>query len=82
VDTDALPAALVEDLKAGKVNLDDPATTLALLELNSVVGLTGFSTRRKRSRPSASSAASAIPPWTTPSLPGSDAAATAGPIAT
>src|SRR5215469_14181456 len=42
VDADALPAALVEQIKAGKVNLDDPATTLALLKLNSVVGVTGF----------------------------------------
>jgi hypothetical protein len=31
----------VDQLKAGKVNLDDPATTLALLKLNSVVGVTG-----------------------------------------
>ena len=42
VDVDALPAGLVSALKLGQVNLDDPATTLALLELNSVVGLTGF----------------------------------------
>lgn len=42
VDVDALPPALVEQLKAGKVNLDDPATTLALLKLNAVVGVTGF----------------------------------------
>src|SRR5262245_32475183 len=28
VDTEALPASLVEQIKAGKVNLDDPATTL------------------------------------------------------
>src|SRR5512143_427534 len=41
VDVDALPAALVQQLKAGKVNLDDPATTLALLKLNAVVGVTG-----------------------------------------
>src|SRR5215472_5289634 len=41
VDLDALPASLVDQLKAGKVNLDDPATTLALLKLNSVVGVTG-----------------------------------------
>jgi mono/diheme cytochrome c family protein len=41
VDVDALPSSLVEQLKAGKVNLDDPATTLALLKLNSVVGVTG-----------------------------------------
>jgi hypothetical protein len=42
VDIDALPANLVASLKNGKVNLDDPAVTLALLKLNSVVGLTGF----------------------------------------
>ena len=41
VDLDALPASLVDQLKAGKVNLDDPATTLALLKVNSVVGVTG-----------------------------------------
>ena len=41
VDVDALPASLVSQLKAGRVNLDDPATTLALLKLNSVVGVTG-----------------------------------------
>jgi hypothetical protein len=41
VDVDALPASLVGQLKAGKVNLDDPATTLALLKLNAVVGVTG-----------------------------------------
>jgi hypothetical protein len=41
VDTEALPAALVAQIKAGKVDLDDPATTLALLKLNAVVGLTG-----------------------------------------
>jgi hypothetical protein len=42
VDADALPASLVAQIKAGKVNLDDPATTLALLKLNSVVGVTGI----------------------------------------
>ena len=42
VDADALPAALVEQIKAGKVDLDDPATTLALLKLNSVLGVTGY----------------------------------------
>lgn len=41
VDVDALPRPLVEQLKQGKVNLSDPATTLALLKLNSVVGITG-----------------------------------------
>lgn len=42
VDVDALPAAIVQALKLGQVNLNDPATTLALLKLNSVVGVTGF----------------------------------------
>lgn len=42
VDADALPRKLRGQLKKGQVNLDDPATTLALLELNAVVGVTGF----------------------------------------
>ena len=42
VDVDALPQPLINKLKQGKVNLDDPATTIALLKLNAVVGLQGF----------------------------------------
>ncbi len=42
VDAEALPRKLRGQLKNGRVNLDDPATTLALLELNAVVGVTGF----------------------------------------
>jgi hypothetical protein len=42
VDADALPAALKKQLAAGKVNLDDPAMTIALLKLNAVVGVTAF----------------------------------------
>ena len=42
VDADALPASLKKELAAGKVNLDDPATTIALLKLNAVVGVTAF----------------------------------------
>lgn len=42
VDADALPDALKQQLKEGKVDLDDPAITLALLKLNSVVGVTGL----------------------------------------
>ena len=42
VDVDALPPDLVRKLRRGEVDLDDPATTLALLRLNSVVGVTGF----------------------------------------
>lgn len=41
VDVDALPDSLIEELKQGKVNLNDPAVTLALLKLNSVLGVTG-----------------------------------------
>jgi len=42
VDADALPDALKQQIKDGKVDLDDPATTLALLKLKSVVGVTGI----------------------------------------
>jgi len=42
VDVGALPDNLVAALNHGQVNLDDPATTLALLKRNAVVGLTGF----------------------------------------
>jgi cytochrome c peroxidase len=42
VDAEALPAELVAQIKAGNVDLDDPATTAALLKLNVVVGVTGF----------------------------------------
>jgi hypothetical protein len=42
VDVDALPKTLRQNLAAGRVNLDDPATTVALLKLNAVVGVTGF----------------------------------------
>jgi hypothetical protein len=42
VDADAIPAALASQIKAGEVNLDDPATTIALLKLNAVVGVTAF----------------------------------------
>jgi len=41
VDVDALPASVRQALKQGKVDLNDPATTLALLKLNAVVGVKG-----------------------------------------
>jgi Cytochrome c len=42
VDAGALPPDLIQQIKGGKVNLDDPATTVALLKANAVVGVTGF----------------------------------------
>jgi len=42
VDSEALPADLVESIRRGRLDLADPANTLALLRLNSVVGVTGF----------------------------------------
>ncbi|MBA2434135.1 MAG: c-type cytochrome [Chthoniobacterales bacterium] len=42
VDVDALPAELIEQIKRGEVDLDDPANTILLLKLKSVVGVTGF----------------------------------------
>jgi len=41
VDVEALPGSLQRDLRRGRVNLDDPATTVALLKLGAVIGLTG-----------------------------------------
>jgi hypothetical protein len=41
VDMDALPAAVVEAIKAGKVDLNDPATTLTLIKLKAVLGVVG-----------------------------------------
>ena len=42
VDADVIPVDLAQKIKAGEVNLDDPATTIALLKLNAVVGVTAF----------------------------------------
>jgi mono/diheme cytochrome c family protein len=42
VDAEALPAALVEAIKAGTVDMNDPASTVALLKANAVVGVTAF----------------------------------------
>ena len=42
VDVERLPASVRTALANGKVDLDDPAVTLALLKLKSVVGVKGF----------------------------------------
>ena len=42
VDSEVLPTSLVQQLRRGNVDLDSPATTLALLRMNAVVGLKGF----------------------------------------
>ena len=41
VDMDALPAAVVAAVKAGTVDMNDPATTLTLIKLNAVLGVVG-----------------------------------------
>lgn len=41
VDSEALPAEVVAAIQAGEVDLNDPATTKALLQLNAVVGVKG-----------------------------------------
>ena len=41
VDAEAIPADVAQAIRDGKVNLDDPATTVTLLKLNAVVGLKG-----------------------------------------
>ncbi len=45
VDVRALPPSLVRALQTGRVNLDDPAVTVALLARNAVVGVRGFTNR-------------------------------------
>jgi hypothetical protein len=41
VDSDALPQELIDLIKAGDLDLDDPANTIALLKLNAVIGVIG-----------------------------------------
>lgn len=41
VDVDALPDDVVQAIKAGQVDLKDPATTVELIKLNAVVGVVG-----------------------------------------
>lgn len=41
VDAEAIPPALAQEIRAGHVDLDSPATTLALLKLDAVVGVKG-----------------------------------------
>jgi mono/diheme cytochrome c family protein len=40
VDVDSVPQAVLDGIKAGTVNLDDPANTVALLDAKAVVGVT------------------------------------------
>ena len=42
VDATKIPAKVARAIKAGKVNLGDPAATLTLLKLNAVVGVKGY----------------------------------------
>ncbi len=43
IDMDALPKDLARRIREKKVDLDDPANTIALLKLGAVVGVKGFS---------------------------------------
>ena len=42
VDADALPPELIAAIKANKVDMNDPASTVALLKANAVIGVTAF----------------------------------------
>ena len=42
VDVDAIPKSLEKDIEKGRVDLNAPATTLALLKLNAVIGVKGI----------------------------------------
>src|SRR5688572_17788167 len=41
VDSEALPPAVIDLIKAGRMNLNDPAITIQLLKLDAVVGVVG-----------------------------------------
>jgi hypothetical protein len=41
VDVDALPSGVTDAIRTGSIDLNNPATTLALLRLNAVVGIKG-----------------------------------------
>jgi hypothetical protein len=49
VDATKIPGKVAAAIKAGKVDLDDPAVTVTLLKLNAVVGVKGFFTKGKLS---------------------------------
>lgn len=42
VDRQALPPSVVQGILSGQISLTDPATTLALLQLDALIGVTGF----------------------------------------
>lgn len=46
MDAEALPASVISGITNGSINLDDPATTLALLKLNAVLGVKGIFTEK------------------------------------
>ena len=48
VDVDALPRSVKRALRAGTVDLTDPRTTLDLLRLGAVIGVTGFFDEQNR----------------------------------
>jgi hypothetical protein len=48
VDLDALPEILVAAVKGGNVDLDNPKTTLELLQANAVIGVTGIFDEEKQ----------------------------------
>jgi cytochrome c2 len=41
VDAEALPASVIHALRAGQIDLSSPATTIALLQLDAIVGVKG-----------------------------------------
>ncbi len=82
VDSQALPLTLQQEIAAGQVNLADPATTLALLKLQAVIGLTGYFNPMEVSSRSAFSAPYATRPWTIRSPRASASGWTVGPTAT
>jgi hypothetical protein len=67
VDVDALPRSIIAALRAGQVDLTDPAVTIELLRLNAVVGVKGTVSKQGQLASLGITCASATRPSTTPS---------------
>jgi|GEM_PF-2874029 len=82
VDSDVLPAELLAQIQNGQVDLEDPASTLALLRSQAVVGVVGFFDESDQLQSVGITCALCHSTVDDSWPPGSDTASTAGPTGT
>jgi hypothetical protein len=78
VDVDALPSGVIAALRAGEVDLTNPAVTVELLRLNAVVGVKGTVSETGQLTSVGITWPCATRPWTIRSRQASASASTAG----